>query len=237
MVSIFYESFGLNLKLRLSLRDPAHPEKYLGHKDYWDQAEKILRHMAEKNKKEYLEAPGEAAFYAPKLDFMAKDSLGREWQVATIQLDVNMTERFDLFCINEQGKQERIVMIHAAIMGSIERFLSILIEHYAGAFPVWLSPVQAVIVPISDKFNNYAEKLESQMKETGLRVELDNRSESVGKKIREAEMQKAPYILVVGEKEEKAKTVAVRQRGRGNLGSQKVEKFIEKIEGEIKEKI
>ena len=236
IISTFYESFGFNLKLRLSLRDSNHPEKYLGNKEHWDQAEKILRKVAEKNKKEYLEAPGEATFYAPKLDFMAKDSLGREWQVATIQLDVNMPERFDLFCINEKGKQERIVMIHAAVMGSIERFLSVLIEHYAGAFPVWLSPIQAVIVPISEKFNDYAGKIEEKMKEDGLRVELDSRSESVGKKIREAEMQKTPYILVVGEKEEKAKTVAVRQRGKGDLGAQKIEKFIEKIQEEIQEK-
>ena len=252
IITKFYSAAGFNLGIRLSLHDPRQMNKYLGSEDVWLQSESQLRQIIKEKKVKFIEAVGEAALYGPKIDFIAKDSLEREWQVATIQLDMNMPERFDLFCINEQGKQERIVMLHAAVMGSIERYLSILIEHYAGAFPVWLSPVQAVVIPISDKFNDYAKKVEEKMKEADLRIDLDDRSESVGKKIREAEMQKVPYILVVGEKEEKAKTVSIRRRGsttererrpsdeRGstehNSANVKIEKFIEKIQEEIQEK-
>src|SRR3989338_3960518 len=150
IVHALYGAVNLPLKLRLSLRDPEHPEKYLGSKGHWARAEEILREVARENKTEHAEAPGEAAFYAPKLDFMATDSLGREWQVATIQLDVNMPESFDLTCINEKGEKERIVMVHAAIMGSFERFISILLEHTGGKFPLWLSPVQVKILPIGE---------------------------------------------------------------------------------------
>src|SRR3989304_3343801 len=158
IVHFLYQSFGLNLELRLSLRDPSTPEKYLGNQELWDKAEKILRGIAGENKTKYVEAPGEAAFYAPKLDFMTKDSLGREWQVATIQLDVNMPERFDLTCVNERGGKERNVMIHAAIMGSLERFMSILLEHTQGTFPLWLSPIQVKILPIGEAHFEYAKK-------------------------------------------------------------------------------
>jgi len=157
--------------------------------------------------------------------------------VATIQLDVYIPESFELHCINEKGEKEGIIMIHAAIMGSIERFLSVLIEHYAGAFPVWLSPVQAVVLPISDKQNDWAEKVRAELADAGIRVEVNSDSETLGKKIRAAEMQKAPYILVVGEKEEKDKSVAVRQRGKGNDGVVKVDKFIERIKKEIETKV
>ena len=156
IVHQFYGAFGMKLCLRLSLRDPNKPDKYLGDKESWSKAETILKEIAKSNNTEYVEALGEAAFYAPKLDFIATDSMGREWQVATIQLDVYMPESFDLTCINEKGEKERIIMIHAAIMGSIERFLSVIIEHYAGAFPVWLSPVQVVVSPISDNQNGWA---------------------------------------------------------------------------------
>ena len=155
------------------MRDPNHPEQYLGDKSNWNKAEEVLREVANENKTEFFEAPGEAAFYAPKLDFMATDSLGREWQVATIQLDVSMPESFDLTCVNEKGEKERIIMIHAAIMGSIERFLSVLIEHYAGAFPVWLSPVQVAILPISDNQNEWAEKVYGELKAEGICVEIN----------------------------------------------------------------
>lgn len=236
MITEFYAAVGFALEVRLSLHDPKQMQKYLGDEKAWDRTEDQLRKIIKEKKVKAMEALGEAAFYGPKIDFMAKDSLGREWQVATIQLDMNLPERFDLVCVNEKGERERIVIIHAAIMGSIERHLSILIEHFGGAFPVWLSPVQAMVVPISDKFLGYAQKVEAQLGTAGLRMELDTRPESVGKKIRKAELQKVPYILVVGEKEEKSKTVAVRQRGRGGLGSQKPEKFIEKIQKEINEK-
>ncbi len=201
IVHAFYGAFGLSLRLRLSLRDPAHPEKYLGDQAHWDQAEQILREVAGENRTEYVEAPGEAAFYAPKLDFLAKDSIGREWQVATIQLDVNMPDRFDLTCVNEKGEHERIVMVHAAIMGAIERFLSILIEHTAGAFPMWLAPVQIRLATVSDAFVPYAKELKAKLAEAGLRVELDASDEKVGKKIRAAAMMKVPWTLVIGAKE------------------------------------
>lgn len=236
IVHTFYESLDLKLELHLSLRDLNHPEKYLGNKEYWDGAERILREVAKENKTPYIEALGDAAFYAPKLDFMATDSLGREWQVATIQIDVHMPGSFDLNCTNENGEKERIVMIHAAIMGSIERFLSVLIEHYAGAFPLWLSPVQIAVLPITDSQNKWADKVGEELSKSGIRCEINKNSETLGKKIREAEMQKIPYLLVVGEKEEKAKTVAVRQRSRGDIGQIKLGEFIKKIQKEIAEK-
>ena len=236
IVHEFYGTFDLKLKLRLSLRDPSHPEKYLGDKSHWDKAEEILREVVRKNKTEFYEALGEAAFYAPKLDFMGQDSLGREWQIATIQLDVSMPESFDLSCVNEKGEKERIVMIHAAIMGAIERFLSILIEHYAGAFPLWLSPVQIAVIPISEKQNEYAEKIYEQFKNKGFRLTLNLGNETLGKKIREAETQKVPYVIIVGDKEVKTKTIAVRQRGKGDIGQTKLNKFIDKIKKEVEEK-
>lgn len=236
IVHKFYGAVGLKLRLRLSLRNPNHPEKYLGDKNHWNKAEKVLREVADENKTEFFEALGEASFYAPKLDFMATDSLEREWQVATIQLDVSMPESFDLTCINEKGEKERIIMIHAAIMGSIERFLSVLIEHYAGAFPVWLSPVQVKILPISDNQNEWAEKVYEELKSEEVRVEINKNNETLGKKIREAEMQKIPYLLIIGDKEVKTKSVAVRQRGKGDVGQIKIREFVKKIKEEIETK-
>lgn len=201
IVHAFYGAFGMTLKLRLSLRDPEHPEKYLGNQEHWGLAEAVLREVAGENDTEYFEGLGEAAFYAPKLDFMAHDSLGRQWQVATIQLDVNMPERFDLTCINEAGEKERIVMIHAAIMGSIERFLSIMIEHLGGAFPMWLAPEQIRVATVAEEFAPFAVDLAAKLKAAGLRVELDDSNERVGKKIREAAMNKIPWTIVVGAKE------------------------------------
>jgi threonyl-tRNA synthetase len=220
------------------LHDPAHPEKYLGENSRWLEAESILRQLAKEGKTEFFEGLGEAAFYGPKLDFMAKDSLGREWQVATIQLDMNMPERFDLYCIDENGQHERVVMIHAAIMGSIERFLSILIEHTAGNFPLWLSPVQVAVLPISEKQIKYAKNIADELRAASceLRVEIDERAESIGKKIREATMQKIPYQLIVGEKEVESQKVAVRLRDGTDLGQMDLEEFVEKIKKEIKEK-
>lgn len=238
VVEPFYGSFGFKLKLRLSLHDPSHPEKYLGEHARWLEAESVLRQLAKDRQMEFFEGLGEAAFYGPKLDFMATDSLGRQWQVATIQLDMNMPERFDLYCIDEQGAHERVVMLHAAIMGSTERFLSILIEHTAGAFPLWLSPVQVAILPISDKQIDYAKSIRDQLvaADGNLRVELDERAESVGKKIREASLQKIPYQIIVGEKELEAKKIAVRLRDGTDLGQMGLEEFGEKIQTEIKNK-
>ena len=232
IVEKFYSIFNLEYSFRLGTR----PVSFMGEIETWNKAEASLKKILEKSNKDYSIMEGDGAFYGPKIDILMKDALGREWQMGTIQLDFQQPTRFKLTYADSQGKEKTPVAIHRVIYGSLERFIGILIEHYAGAFPVWLSPVQAVIVPISEKFNHYAESIEIKMKENGLRTKLDNRSESIGKKIREAEMQKIPYILVLGEKEEKAKTIAVRQRGQGNLGSQKVEKFIEKIQEEIQEK-
>ena len=220
IVARFYRAVGFeNLAIRLSLHDPAEPGKYLGSPALWKKAEETLRELVREQGADAFEARGEAAFYGPKIDFLAHDSLGREWQVATIQLDMNQPERFDLYCIDEEGKKERVVMIHAAIMGSIERFLSILIEHYAGAFPMWLAPVQAAILPINDKVVGYAEDVKKLLDEKGVRVSLDARNESIGKKIREAELQKIPYLLVIGGREAEARAVAVRARGAGDQGA------------------
>lgn len=214
IIDEFYNAFGFALNVRLSLSDPKQPEKYLGKPEDWRQAEESLRSLAKKRKVKVEEAAGEAAFYGPKVDFVAKDSLGRLWQVATIQLDFNQPERFNLFCVNEKGAEERIVMIHCAVMGSLERFISILIEHYAGAFPAWLSPVQIALLPVSrEKHLGFAAKLAADLKERGGRVWIDDSDETVGKKIRNAESQKIPFMLVLGDKEMSGDKLTVRQRG------------------------
>ena len=236
IIEAFYAPVGFELQLRISLSDPNEPEKYLGRREDWDVSEQILREMATERKVTAIEAEGEAAFYGPKLDFMAHDALGREWQVATIQLDMNMPERFDLYCINEEGEKERIVMIHAAIMGSIERYLSILIEHYGGAFPTWLSPVQVKVLPISDKHLEYAHQVASQMQDAGLRVEVDNRSERLSAKIRDAQLEKAPYMAVVGDKEAEQKSVAVRERSGGKQEAMGLKEFIDLLQAQVRER-
>lgn len=211
IVHEFYPAFGFELRVRLSLHDPAKPEAYLGGADRWAFAESMLREIVQSKNTPFFEGVGEAAFYGPKLDFMAKDVLGREWQVATIQLDMNMPERFDLTCVAEDGSDERMVMIHAAIMGSIERFLSILIEHVAGAFPLWLAPVQVKVLPISDKVFGFTEEVVAALNAAGLRVEGDYRNESLGRKIRDAELEKVPHMLVIGEKEAEEQAVTLRR--------------------------
>ncbi len=236
IVHEFYGAFNLPLKLRLSLRDPKYPEKYLGNKEYWDKAEQILKEIANENKTEYYEGLGEAAFYAPKLDFMAKDSLGRELQVATIQLDVNMPDRFDLSCVNEKGEKERIVMIHAAIMGSLERFMSTMIEHYAGAFPLWLAPVQVKVIPVRENHNEYARKVFELLKEHNIRAEFDDKDENLGTKVRNAKNEKIPYWIVTGDKEIEAEKATLESRDSGNLGQISKDELVEKLLGEIKNK-
>lgn len=236
VVEPFYKSFGFELTLRLSLHDPKQPKNYLGGKEQWKQAEQILRELASERKTKFSEALGEAAFYGPKLDFLATDSLGRQWQVATIQLDMNQPERFDLYCIDEKGQKERIVMIHAAIMGSLERFFSILIEHTTGSFPLWLSPVQVAIIPISEKHIDYAHELSILLASQDLRFEVLDQNETLGKKIRVSEIQKIPYLLIIGGKEVESQKVSVRQRGKGDLGQMNTKEFIEKIKEEIQNK-
>ncbi len=236
VVHEFYGAFGFTLRVRLSLHDPTHFENYLGTPERWTVAETMLREIVKEKHADAYEGVGEAAFYGPKLDFMGKDALGREHQIATIQLDMNMPERFDLACVNEKGEKERIVMIHAAIMGSIERFLAVLIEHFAGAFPAWLAPVQAAVLPVGEKFEGYAGTITEKLLAAGIRTELDAASETLGKRIRAAETQKIPYILVVGEREEKDGTVTVRTRGAKEQFTMTKEKFLEGLQKKILER-
>jgi threonyl-tRNA synthetase len=236
-VEEFYTAFGFVLKPRLSLHDPKKAENYLGAHEEWLTAEQILRDIAKEKNVTPVEAVGEAAFYGPKLDFLAKDSLGREWQVATIQLDFNMPGRFHLTCINEQGEQETVRMLHVAIMGAIERFLSILIEHLAGAFPLWLAPVQIQVIPVSDKHNAHCLGLAQALQKQGLRAEVDTAGESVGKKIRNAEKMKIPYMLVVGDKETESPNLTIRKRGEKETFELSKDLFIERVLGEIQKKV
>ncbi len=237
IVDRFYEAVGLPLEVHFSRHDPEAMDAYSGSASQWKQAEAQLRRVLEgKVKGGYVDDPGEAAFYGPKVDFIGKDAIGRSHQVATIQLDFNQPEGFDLTCINESGEEERIVMIHCAIMGSIERFLSVLIEHFAGAFPLWLSPEQVRVLPIADRHAEAAATVAGQLREAGLRVEVDDRPESVGKKIREAETGKVPYMLILGDKEP-AGSVSVRSYHRGDLGSQKVAALAEQLAKEVAEKV
>jgi threonyl-tRNA synthetase len=236
IVHEFYDVFGFNLRIRVSTHDPKHIKKHLGDKKKWAFAEKMLYEIVKSKKADTFLGIGEAAFYGPKLDFMAKDSLGREWQVATIQLDINMPEQFGLTCTNEEGKPERIVMIHAAIMGSIERFLSIIIEHYAGSFPVWLAPVQARIIPIADRHRDYAQEILKQLEENDIRADIAAEGETLGKGIRQGELEKIPYILVVGDKEIESRSVNVRERHVKETKSLTLDKFIEEVKGKVETK-
>ncbi len=203
------------------------PEKYVGTPKIWEKAENSLKYALEKLKLEYKTDRGGGAFYGPKIDIKIKDAIGREWQCTTIQVDFNLPERFDMTYINQKGEKERPIMIHRALLGSLERFIGILLEHYAGALPLWLSPVQINIIPISDKHLKYAETIEKEL--SSFRVEIKKENESVSKKIREGEIQKIPYLLVVGDNEIKADSVRVRERGKGDIGMMKLNKFLEKF--------
>lgn len=218
------KTYGFNYWIRLSLRDPQHPEKYLGDDQIWKDSENKLREVVEIAKLPFKEGLGDAAIYGPKLDFMATDSIGREWQISTIQLDLNMPKRFELFYTDDKGRPQTPVMIHRAIIGS-ERFIAILIEHYGGAFPAWLAPVQAVVLPISDKHIEYAQSVVDQLKSVNIRCDLDSRNEPLNARVRDAEMQKVPFILVTGDKETEAQTVTVRARGFKETEVHTVEEF------------
>jgi len=233
MIKKVMASFGFKYRYRLSTRDPEHLEKYIGDPKIWDKLEKWAEKIMKRNRIEYFDGPGEAAFYGPKMDLMATDALGREWQLSTIQIDYVMPERFGLTYIDENGQKSRPVMIHRAIIGSPERFMMILLEHFTGAFPLWLAPAQVKVLPISERLNAYAEKVAEEIKRAGIRIEIDDRNESIGKKIRENELQKIPYLLIVGEKEKEASTVAVRKRGAGDIGTMKIEKLIVSLKEEI----
>ena len=236
IVDTFYKQFGFSLEVRLSFHDPATPKKYLGTEALWKQAEDALREIAKERGGDYFEAPGEAALYGPKLDFIATDSLGREHQVATIQLDLNLPERFDLTCINEKGEKERIVMIHSAIMGSLERFTAVLLEHLAGVLPLWLSPVQARILPVSEKHVEYGREVLAALRQANIRADLDEADESLGKKIRNAKTEKLPYFLVVGDAEVAGKTATLESRDKGKIGALPVADIILRLTEETRAK-
>jgi len=233
IIEAFYGVFGFKLCVRLSLSDPAKPDNYLGDRQLWEYAEQQLREVIQERHENCAEAVGEAAFYGPKIDFMATDAIGREWQVATIQLDLNMPGRFDLFCINEKGEQERIVMIHAAIMGSIERFTSVMLEHLNGELPVWLAPVQIKLLTVNDNHFEHCQKMAKRLTDKGLRVDIDSTAESIGKKIRNSAAEKIPYVLVVGDKEISSGELAVRVRGQADLLHIAENDFIEKTLSKI----
>jgi threonyl-tRNA synthetase len=232
-----FNTYGLtDYWIRLSLRDPQKKEEYVGSDEVWEAAESSLRNALENRNIEYKEAIGEAAFYGPKMDFMVRDALGREWQCSTIQLDFVQPENFQIEYVGEDGQPHRPVMIHRAVTGSTERFMAMLIEHYAGAFPVWLAPVQAMIIPIADRHQEYAYKVLEALKAAGVRAEVDTRSERMNAKVRDAQLQKIPYMLVVGDKEAANNAVAVRLRTNENLGATPLEDFMERITNIIKTK-
>ena len=215
-----------DFSIRLSFSDPDNREKYVGSKELWDEAERELLEVAEAKGLDYEIDPGEAAFYGPKIDFMVRDAIGRQWQLGTVQLDYNLPERFDLEYTGQDGERHRPVMVHRAPFGSMERFIGVLIEHFAGNFPFWLAPVQAVVLPISDKFLDYGNHIKDILSDAGYRVELDERGEKIGYKIREAEVQKVPYMLIVGEKEREANSVAIRIHGQGDQGALTVNELL-----------
>lgn len=230
IVDEFYTACGFpELQVRLSLRDPGEQKMYLGSAKLWQETQQQLREIAKEKGRQVQEAPGEAAFYGPKIDFMLQDSLQRSWQVATIQLDFNLPERFGLVCINEKGRRERIAMIHTAIMGSIERFLSILIEHSAGAFPFWLAPVQIRVLSVSDQFLPYARQVSRKLGREEFRVELDDSDNTVAKKIRDGELQRIPYVIVVGKREQHDGSVAVRTRGSKQIEQRSLSDFVKSL--------
>ena len=222
---------------QVSVRDPENPEKYIGSDKNWDIAEKAIIEAAEQKGLNYVIEKGEAAFYGPKLDFMVRDALGRQWQLGTIQVDYNLPERFELEYKGSDNEMHRPVMIHRAPFGSMERFVAILLEHTGGNFPLWLMPEQVSILPLSEKFENYAQKVLNLLENHEIRALIDNRNETVGKKIREAEMNKFPYMLIVGEQEERDGTVSVRKHGEGDQGSMPVEDFAKLIEAEVRSTI
>ena len=218
---------------QVSLRDPEKPEKYIGSDENWDLAENAIINAAKEKELNYVIEYGEAAFYGPKLDFMVKDALGRKWQLGTIQVDYNLPERFELSYKGSDNEEHRPVMIHRAPFGSLERFVAILLEHTGGNFPLWLMPEQVIILSVSEKYEKYAEKVSNQLKNSEIRALIDNRNETIGKKIREAQLNKYPYMLIVGEKEAAENTVSVRSRVEGDTGSLTLETFIEKIQAEV----
>lgn len=236
LVLYVLESLGFkNYTAQISLRDPENKEKYIGSDENWEKAERHIIEAADESELQTVIEYGEAAFYGPKLDFMIKDALGRSWQLGTIQVDYNLPERFELEYVGADNQKHQPVMIHRAPFGSIERFLAVLIEHTEGKFPLWLTNDQMIILPISEKVNDYAEKVLNQLNNSDIRGRIDGRNEKIGKKIREAELEKIPYMLIIGEQEADNQEVSIRKQGHGDLGKMSVETFIEWIQKETKE--
>ena len=236
VVKIFdeiYSTFGLTYQIELSTM----PEDHMGDEKIWHFAEETLQAAIQEMGKDFILNPGDGAFYGPKLDFHLADSLGRTWQCGTIQLDFQRPERFDLEYVGEDGEKHRPVMIHRALLGSIERFIGVITEHFAGAFPVWLSPVQVKVLPVTDRAAEYADQVAAQLTENGFRVEVDHRNEKIGKKIREAQLEKTPYMLVVGDRDMENGTVSPRHRAAGDLGAMSLADFQAKLRREVDEKL
>jgi threonyl-tRNA synthetase len=227
-----YDLFGFDPRVHLSTR----PDNRIGSDEMWDAAEAALRAALEREGREYVVDEGEGTFYGPKIDLHTTDAIGRSWQLGTVQLDYQMPDRFELEYTGADNAEHRPVMVHRALLGSFERFIGILIEHYAGEFPLWLAPVQALILPIADRHVGYGEQVRAKLYEAGLRAEVDDRSESVGKKIREGELRKAPYMLVVGDNEAEAEQVSVRRHREGDLGAMAVEEFASRAQRQIEER-
>ncbi|AXG70895.1 threonine--tRNA ligase [Kordia sp. SMS9] len=234
LVMYVFGSLGFeNFTAQVSLRDPEKPEKYIGSDENWEKAENAIINAAKEKALNYVVEYGEAAFYGPKLDFMVKDALGRSWQLGTIQVDYNLPERFDLTYKGSDNELHRPVMIHRAPFGSMERFIAILLEHTGGNFPLWLMTEQAILLPVSEKYENYGKKVLTLLENNEIRAQIDNRNETVGKKIREAEMSKVPFMLIIGEQEEKDGTVSVRRHGAGDIGTLTMEAFAELVTTEV----
>jgi len=219
---------------QLSLRDPENKQKYIGEDELWDRAEREIQEAADERGLTTVAVKGEAAFYGPKLDFMVRDALGRSWQLGTIQVDYQLPQRFELEYVGSDNQKHRPVMIHRAPFGSLERFVAVLIEHCAGNFPLWLAPEQFAVLPISEKFNDYAQSVVDKLKETDIRGFLDDRDEKIGRKIRDAEMKKVPFMLIVGEKEATESKVAVRKHGEGDKGVMGLTEFVEQFRSDFK---
>ncbi len=238
LVLYVFKSLGFdNFNAQISLRDPDNKEKYIGSDENWEKAERAIIEATKEKGLDTVIEYGEAAFYGPKLDFMVKDALGRTWQLGTIQVDYNLPERFDLTYTGSDDKQHRPVMIHRAPFGSMERFIAILLEHTGGNFPLWLASDQVIILPISDKYQNYAEKVLNLLENSDIRALIDDRSEKTGRKIRDAEIKKTPYMLIVGENEENDGTVSVRRHGKGDLGVHTFDAFVSLLKDEINNSI
>jgi threonyl-tRNA synthetase len=220
---------------QVSLRDPNNPEKYIGSNENWEKAEKAIKEVADEKGLNTVVELGEAAFYGPKLDFMVRDAIGRKWQLGTVQIDYNLPERFELEYTGADNQKHRPVMIHRAPFGSMERFVAILIEHCAGQFPLWLTPEQVRILPVSEKYNEYARKVVNELNNYDIRARFDERNEKVGKKIRDAEVEKVPYMLIVGEEEQNQNSVSARKKGEGDIGMMTLTAFADKINDEVKQ--